>query len=187
MVKEPHPGRVKTRLGADVGQVQAAWWFRHQSGRLIRTLCADRRWETQIAVSPDHEGLTSRVWPRQIARIAQGQGDLGERMARVFRAAPRDANPGPVVIIGADIPAVTSAHIARAFKALGDHQAVFGPAFDGGYWLIGLKHTTTMPRRWLKDVRWSSEHALADSMACLPGKRIAMIDILRDVDTAADL
>ncbi len=187
MVKEPHPGRVKTRLGADIGQVQAAWWFRHQSSRLIRTLTADRRWETQLAVSPDNEGLTSRVWPGQVARVAQGRGDLGARMGRMLRDVTGDANPGPVVIIGADIPAITPAHIARAFKALGDHQAVFGPAFDGGYWLIGLKHTTAVPRHWLKDVRWSSADALVDSMACLPGKRIAMVDMLHDVDTAADL
>ena len=61
MVKEPHPGRVKTRLGRDLGLTRAAWWFRHQTRRLIRKLAQDQRWDTVLAVSPDVEGLESRV------------------------------------------------------------------------------------------------------------------------------
>ena len=129
MVKEPRPGRVKTRLGAGIGMTRAAWWFRHQSGRLIRAMSADPRWETILAVSPDRAGSESRVWPRGPRRWPQGGGDLGRRMGRVFRAFP----PGPVVIIGADIPGVRSADIAAAFAALGRADAVFGPAEDGGY------------------------------------------------------
>ncbi|NOX73555.1 MAG: glycosyltransferase [Alphaproteobacteria bacterium] len=183
MVKEPRPGRVKTRLGADIGMVQSAWWFRHQAGRLVRRLSRDPRWHCVLAVSPDVEGLTSRVWPVNVARIAQGQGDLGARMAWVFRSFPS----GPVVIIGADIPAIEPYHIARAFRALGDHDAVFGPADDGGYWLIGLKRMRALPPDLLGDVRWSSEHALMDSEAGLRDMRIARVDMLRDVDRASDL
>ena len=95
--------------------------------------------------------------------------------------------PGPVCIIGADIPGITSAHIARAFAALGDHEAVFGPALDGGYWLVGLQCTGAVPQGLFQGVRWSTEHALADTMATLPGRRIALIDQLRDIDTVADL
>jgi hypothetical protein len=92
---------------------------------------------------------------------------------------------GPTCIIGADIPGIEAPHIAQAFKALGDHDAVFGPAPDGGYWLVGLKHA---PKPGLfANVRWSTEHALADSRATLPDARIATIATLADVDTAADL
>jgi uncharacterized protein len=183
MVKEPRPGRVKTRLGADIGMVQSAWWFRRQAGRLVRRLSRDPRWLCVLAVAPDVEGLTSRVWPANVARIAQGQGNLGQRMARVFRGLPL----GPMVIIGADIPAIEPAHIARAFRALGNHDAVFGPAEDGGYWLIGLKRMRALPPCLLGNVRWSSEHALVDSEASLKDMRIARVDMLRDVDRAADL
>lgn len=182
MVKEPHPGRVKTRLGRDIGMVGAAWWFRHQTTRLIRRL-TDPRWRTVLAVSPDIEGLTSRVWPESVARIPQGGGDLGDRMGRLFRSLP----PGPVVIVGADIPGITPAHIARAFAALGRADAVFGPAPDGGYWLIGLSRRQSVPAGLFRAVRWSSEHALADTEAGLQGLRITRIDRLRDIDTAADL
>ncbi|MDD9740576.1 glycosyltransferase [Marinovum sp. SP66] len=182
MLKEPRPGRVKTRLGRDIGMGAAAWWFRHQTGRLLRRL-EDPRWQLILAVAPDRDGLQSRVWPAHLQRLPQGGGDLGARMARVFRSLP----PGPACIIGGDIPGVTPAHVARAFAALGGHDAAFGPAPDGGYWLIGLRHPGRAPAGFLTGVRWSTEHAMADSIATLPGHRIARVDRLADVDTAADL
>ncbi|WP_138932951.1 TIGR04282 family arsenosugar biosynthesis glycosyltransferase [Roseovarius arcticus] len=182
MLKEPRPGRVKTRLGRDIGMVAAAWWFRHQTARLIRQV-QDPRWHVILAIAPDRAGLASRVWPAHLPRIAQGGGDLGDRMARLMRVSPA----GPVCIIGGDIPGVRKHHIARAFKALGAHDAVFGPALDGGYWLIGLRRMAAIPTGFLQGVRWSTADALSGSMATLPGARIALVDTLRDVDTAADL
>lgn len=182
MLKEPRPGRVKTRLGRDIGMVAAAWWFRHQTSRLIRQV-QDPRWQVILAVAPDRAGLASRVWPAHLPRIAQGGGDLGDRMARIMRVLP----PGQVCIIGGDIPGVRKHHIARAFKALGANDAVFGPAPDGGFWLIGLRRTAAIPAGFLRGVRWSTADALSGSMATLPGARIALVDTLRDVDTAADL
>ena len=114
-VKEPRPGRVKTRLGAGIGLVPAAWWFRHQSQRLIRRLARDPRWRTVLAVSPDHEGLASRVWPACVARRPQGRGDLGDRMLRALAAEA----PGRVMIVGSDIPDITPDDIAGGFRALG--------------------------------------------------------------------
>ena len=182
MVKEPRPGRVKTRLGRDIGMTRAAWWFRHQSAALLRRI-TDPRWETLLAVAPDHSGLASRVWPAHLPRLPQGPGNLGNRMARLLRSQP----PGPTCIIGADIPGIQRHHIAEAFSALGPNDAVFGPATDGGYWLLGLKRAAPPPPGFLQNVRWSTEHALADSMATLPHHRIALTTTLRDVDTAADL
>ncbi|MCI5098480.1 MAG: TIGR04282 family arsenosugar biosynthesis glycosyltransferase [Rhodobacteraceae bacterium] len=182
MVKVPRPGRVKTRLGKGIGMVAAAWWFRHQTRTLMRRL-RDPRWQIVLAVSPDAEGLCFRGWPGDLPRMAQGQGSLGDRMARALRSAP----PGRVCLIGADIPGIRRHHIARAFATLGQHDAVFGPAPDGGYWLVGLKQAGRIPAGLFDKVRWSSSHALSDSMASLPGKRIALVDQLRDVDTAKDL
>ncbi|QFT79335.1 2-phospho-L-lactate guanylyltransferase [Roseovarius sp. THAF27] len=182
MLKEPRPGRVKTRLARDIGPVAATWWVRHQTTRLLRRL-RDPRWDLVLAVAPDVAGLSSRAWPDDRERMPQGPGNLGDRMARVMRTRP----PGPVCIIGGDIPGITPAHIARAFASLGRNDAVFGPAPDGGYWLIGMKRTRAVPATFLQDVRWSTEHALADSRATLPDSRIGLVDTLRDVDTADDL
>lgn len=226
MVKEPRAGRVKTRLGREIGMVPAAWWMRHQLRALLLRL-RDPRWEIWLAVAPD-AAVMSRAFPVDLARVAQGSGDLGDRMGRVLgrpsstnvcrhydlRGAtdPRVAqsrrpggrvgaarrcrravqtswldHSGPVCIIGADIPGLTRAHVWRAFRALGSSDAVFGPAPDGGYWLIGMKGLRPPPPGLFEGVRWSSPDALADTLATLAGYRVTLVDTLSDVDEASDL
>lgn len=182
MVKEPRPGRVKTRLGRDIGMTAAAAWYRRQSLSTLRAL-RDRRWRVVVAVAPDRAGLASRVWPAGLARVPQGPGDLGDRMGRLFRRMP----PGEVLIVGSDIPGITPGHIARAFEALRGSDAVIGPAFDGGYWLIGLRRQRPVPRGLFRGVRWSGQHALADTVGTVGAFRVTRVDALADVDTAADL
>jgi glycosyltransferase A (GT-A) superfamily protein (DUF2064 family) len=104
-------------------------------------------------------------------------------MARMLRTGAG----APACVIGADIPGINKDRIAEAFKVLGNHDAVFGPAPDGGYWLVGLKHPARQPAGLFQGVRWSTKHALADTIATLPDHRIAKVTPLRDVDTAADL
>ncbi|MBQ0766946.1 MAG: DUF2064 domain-containing protein, partial [Sulfitobacter litoralis] len=153
-----------------------------QTRALIRRV-QDPRWQVVLAVAPDRAGLSSRVWPAHLPRWPQGRGDLGDRMGRMLRGAPA----GPVCVIGADIPGVTAARVVEAFRALGSQDAVFGPAPDGGYWLIGLKRARPVPPRLFENVRWSTEHALADTIATLPDHRIARVATLTDVDTIDDL
>ena len=182
MVKEPRPGRVKTRLGAGIGMAAAAHWFRAQSSALIRRLSRDARWRTVLAVSPDLS-VRSRAWPVASERWPQGSGDLGARMARALRR----FGPGPVMIIGADIPGIEARHIAEAIAALRSHDAVFGPAPDGGYWLVGMRGSA-VPAGFMQGVRWSSEHTLDDTLATLDaGARVARLEVLQDVDTVEDL
>ncbi|MEL7131974.1 MAG: TIGR04282 family arsenosugar biosynthesis glycosyltransferase [Pseudomonadota bacterium] len=181
MLKVPRPGRVKTRLGRDIGMIAAAWWFRHQVSALLRRI-EDPRWRVVLAVAPDHDGLTSRVWPHRFDRWPQGGGHLGERIVRMMRRAG-----GPVCVIGADIPGINRPHIAKAFSALRPSEVVFGPAPDGGYWLIGVKTGSNLALSALDGVRWSTEHALADSRAALGCGRVALVDTLADVDTIDDL
>ncbi|KEJ90578.1 TIGR04282 family arsenosugar biosynthesis glycosyltransferase [Sulfitobacter donghicola] len=182
MLKVPQAGRVKTRLGRDIGMVGSAWWFRHQVRRLLNRI-EDPRWNVILAVAPDRTGMTTRVWPQRFQRMPQGRGNLGDRMERALRAPAI----GPVCVIGGDIPDVNADRIAEAFAALGNHDAVFGPAVDGGYWLVGLKRSKAVPPSIFDGVRWSTEHALSDTMATLPDHRIATVATLRDVDTVADL
>lgn len=181
MIKEPRPGRVKTRLAADMGVIPATWWFRHQSRRLIRRM-QDPRWTLSLSIAPDI-ATASPIWPHNLPRISQGHGDLGRRMARVFRNFP----PGPLCLIGADIPDIRPHHIAEAFDLLGRNDAVFGPATDGGYWLVGLKRTARPPVKLFQNVRWSSPDALSDTVAGLRDMRIGYCAQLRDIDTVDDL
>lgn len=182
-VKAPVAGRVKTRLARTIGAGRAAAVCRRLTGLTIARV-ADRGWRTLVAVDPPVAvQWTSSVWPPEIARIAQSKGDLGQRMAAAIRQAP----PGPVIIIGADAPGVTRARIRAAFRALAGADAVFGPAADGGYWLVGLSRRRPAPAMFQK-VRWSTPAALSDSLLSLPTHfRVRFMDQLRDIDECLDL
>jgi len=178
----PRLGCGKRRLAAGVGDV-AAWRFaRLTLAAVLRRLGRDARWTLWLAVTPDR-AVAARGWPATRARrIGQGGGDLGARMARPLRTLPA----GPVVVVGSDIPELEAHHVARAFRALGRHDAVFGPAGDGGYWLVGLRRCPRVPAGLFQDVRWSTENALADTVAGLPpGTSVGFVDVLEDVDDAA--
>lgn len=174
--RAPRLGGVKRRLAAGIGRRAALDFHRINTESLIRRLGDDRRWRTLLAVTPD-----SWRWPPHIARVIQRGPDLGARMANAMAAAPT----GPVILVGSDIPGITPVGIARAFRALAAADAVFGPARDGGYWLVGVRDRDLL-RRLFRNVRWSTEHALADTIANLPRNRShALADMLEDVDDTA--
>lgn len=174
--RAPRLGCVKRRLAAGIGDMAALRFQRLTTSLLIRRLARDCRWRTVLAVTPE-----SCRWPPDIPRFKQESGDLGHRMAAAFHAMPA----GPVIIVGSDIPDITPRHIAHAFRALRGHDAVLGPAADGGYWLVGLRDRTLL-HGLFKDVRWSTKQALADTVANLPpGRSHASLGVLEDVDDAA--
>ncbi|MGE0408029.1 MAG: TIGR04282 family arsenosugar biosynthesis glycosyltransferase [Amphiplicatus sp.] len=181
-LKAPKAGRVKTRLGREIGAARAALLCRRMTELTLRE--ARGPWRTILAIDPPSALYGWRgLWGASFERMAQAQGDLGARM----RAAMRAVRAGPVVLIGADAPGLRAAHIRAAFKALGAADAVFGPATDGGYWLMGLARRRPAPRLF-ENVRWSSPDALADTLASLPPSfGVARLPVLRDVDEAADL
>jgi rSAM/selenodomain-associated transferase 1 len=185
--KQPRMGRVKTRLAADIGAVRAAAFYRVSLAATLRTVAADPRWTAWLACAPDtataDPALARLRGGLNLHSVPQGGGDLGARMDRMMRRLP----PGPAVIVGSDIAGLTAAAVWRAFRALGDRDAVFGPSPDGGYWLVGFKRAPIVPRPFA-GVRWSGPHALADTRANLGGGlRTALIDTLDDIDTGADL
>jgi rSAM/selenodomain-associated transferase 1 len=175
--RAPRLGAVKRRLARDLGDRAALDFHRRTMVALLRRLVADRRFRTVLAVTPDRARFPL---PVRVARAGQGGGDLGTRMHRAVLRVPR----GRVVIIGCDIPAARAADVRNAFRALGRADAVFGPAEDGGYWLVGL--ALRRPARPFGAVRWSTAYALADTLANFRGRRVAMLRTLRDVDTAQD-
>jgi rSAM/selenodomain-associated transferase 1 len=186
-VRAPQIGTVKRRLSTDIG-VFAAWrFYRSETARLIAELRPHQHHGFRLAVTPDCFTHRGRFWPDGITRIPQGPGNIGERMARVVHAHPHE----PVVIIGSDVPGLKSKHVEAAFVALETHDAVIGPAHDGGYWLIGFRQRPTTPGRWrpglFRNIRWSGPHAMEDTLRAFPrGWRVARLDTLSDVDTKQD-
>jgi hypothetical protein len=143
-------------------------------------LAKDRRWRLRIVVTPDKTHRRARHWRRGVEAVGQGSGDLGIRMRRALE----NCRPGPVVLVGADIPALDARHAAAAFHLLGSRDLVFGPAEDGGFWLVGARHPRRLPPLFER-VRWSGPEALADTLAGLPRRiRVGYVDRLEDVDDA---
>ena len=178
MVKAPRIGQVKTRLGREIGYLKAWGAYRRILGDVLRRLAQDKRWVISLAVTPDATHTKCRLWPLKTQLLAQGSGDLGKRMSRVMDVMP----PGPVVIIGSDVPSIQPCHIWSAFTALGKHDVVFGPAEDGGFWLVGLRRRPII-KNIFKSIRWSTTHALADTRRNLPDRwQVALLGVLMDVD-----
>ncbi len=175
--RAPRLGAVKRRLAREIGDRAALRFHLATMTRLLRALAADRRFRTVLAVTPNRARFRL---PVRVPRLPQGSGDLGARMQRAFRRFPRSR----MAIIGCDIPDAGPGDLRAAFAALGRADAAFGPAMDGGYWLVAM--TPFRPARPFAAVRWSTEHALADTLANFTGRSVARLRLLRDVDTAAD-
>ena len=179
--RQPLLGKTKSRLAADIGAIAAHKFYRKTLHRTAWNLGRDHRWKTWLSATPDISAINKRLWPipPNIALFGQGRGNIGTRMSRVFNALPA----GPIVIIGSDIPSIQKSDIQTAFKALGHNSFVFGPAFDGGYWLIGLNSVTTLPMNLFKNVHWSSPNALSDTLINIPNRfRVQILKKHLDID-----
>lgn len=171
----PRLGVGKRRLARDIGDRAALRASRNMLHTMLRRLRAMRGATRVLAATPDHH---TRINAPGFIRITQGGGDLGTRMHNAIRHYPNR----PVAIIGSDIPAIEAGDLRAAFRALRGCDAAFGPATDGGYWLVGL--AGKRPSAPFARVRWSSEHALADTLENFYGRRIALLRPLDDLDTA---
>ena len=177
-VRAPQLGAGKRRLARAIGEVATVRFERQMLALLLRRLAADRRWRLRIAVTPDVARRRARQWRRGFEATGQGWGDLGIRMRRALASCP----PGPAVLVGGDTPALSARHVAAAFRLLGRCDLVFGPAVDGGFWLVGARRARPLPPLF-EGVRWSSPFALADTLAGVPRRvTVGYVDRLEDVD-----
>jgi rSAM/selenodomain-associated transferase 1 len=163
IAKAPRIGCVKTRLAFDIGAHKAWSFYRHNLNSIVNSLAKSSGWTTWLSVSPDASINKNHMWPAKVPRIPQGLGSLGQRMDKIMQQTPI----GPVVIIGADIPEIDAVHITDAFQLLGHNDVVLGPAQDGGYWLVGQRRRPRIIPLF-DNVRWSSPHALADTVLNIP-------------------
>ncbi|MFV0298081.1 MAG: DUF2064 domain-containing protein [Hyphomicrobiaceae bacterium] len=181
MVKLPIAGCVKTRLAREVGVVEATRFYRSTCQTIVGVLGAQPFWETRVLVTPD-TGLASGMLPVGPGRLAQGRGDLGTRMQRPMQV----LGPGPVCVMGTDIPEVAVADVRQAFRQLGGRDVVFGPAEDGGFWLVGMRRRPRLPDPY-QGIRWSAGDTLDQVMHQLDGYSIGFAALHGDVDEAGDL
>jgi len=169
--KAPVMGKAKTRLAADIGKVHAHRLYRAMLSKVIRQV-QDPRWETVIMATPERAIGLVQEW-EGLPQYPQASGSLSPRLAAVF------TSRSPVIVIGTDCPQVTRSDIADGFKALKRHKAVFGPADDGGFWLMGMN--APVKPEIFENVRWSHEETLSDISDNIQGS-VFKLRTLIDVD-----
>ena len=185
--RAPVPGEVKTRLIARLGARGAAALHAALVERTLETACSARVSRVELCCAPDesHPFFLACAQRFGVALTAQAEGDLGARMHAAFeRVVP---GSGRALLIGTDCPALTSAHLRDAAAALqAGHDAVLGPAEDGGYVLIGLARTSP---RVFDGIGWGGPDVLRDTRARLGalGWRWHELAELWDVDRPDDL
>lgn len=195
-LKSPEAGSVKTRLGASIGMQAAAHVYRSFCADLFETLLALDEIRVWVFFEPsDAEESCHEIFedvgsiPEDWRWIAQSDGDLGARMLAAFTRML--ASGGPAVLIGTDLPTLPKERLDAAFVALKSTPAVFGPALDGGYYLLGLSAAVPMVARsrLFCEIAWSTSEVLSASLTRLreSGLDFQLLPRERDIDTLEDL
>lgn len=201
--KYPTPGYAKTRLASEIGSEKAAEISRKLSERIVRTvrkfICSSG---TQTILSRIHFATKTndnadlqlmREWlgtiekPYEIREelIRQVSGGLGERLTTAFADSfKQDASK--VIVVGADIPEISTQILGEAFKRLDDMDVVIGPTEDGGYYLLGIKERHA---ELFRGVSWSTDSVCETTVRIATGAGLSVgkLCMLRDVDVPQDL
>lgn len=185
MARAPRPGQVKTRLQPLLGPYGCAQLQAALTARTVLLALQVAPLGTFLAI--DQLACGKRAFAGTVTVLVQRGDHLGARM----RSAVEDVlatHQGPVVVIGTDAPTLTPTHLRAAAAALtAGHDAVFGPALDGGYCLLALPRST--PELFAIDpTLWGGPQVLAASLSAAEtaGLRVGMLAPLRDLDTPAD-
>lgn len=192
-VKNPVPGRVKTRLATDIGPERALEMYLSLMGHtFIEASKFGQQYadgNTTIAVYfsdavPVRKDFLLDLPEAFELHQQRGKG-LGERMKNAFEEG-FDKGISQQVIIGSDCPQLAAGHLEQAFNALSTSDAVIGPARDGGYYLLGMGRL----HAGLFDLEaWSHAEVFTQTLARIRDEQLsyAQIEELSDVDTLADL
>jgi rSAM/selenodomain-associated transferase 1 len=181
MTKYPEPGQTKTRLIPALGVGGAAKLHRRLGIHTVKTVGS---FNPEIHYSGGDPNLMHN-WLGDFKYVTQSKGDLGDRMKQAFQLG-FDQGCDRIVMIGTDCPAIDKALIDRAFLALNKIEVVFGPAIDGGYYLIGLRKQIL---ELFSTIEWSTASVLQDSLTIVKDLDLSyeLLEILPDIDRPEDL
>lgn len=180
MAKAPRIGVGKSRLARGIGAVGAWRINRAMQAATVRTALRANAIALLAAPSPDLRVDLPGVWPAQMPRVAQGGGDLGARLTRLFDA----IGDRPCAVIGADCPEADDRALARALKALRRAPAVIGPTQDGGFWFFAAQRARRVAPAFAQ-VAWSTATACMDLQRAVKGC-LELPFTLRDIDAIED-
>ena len=184
--KAPVPGLAKTRLIPALGAAGAAALAERLLLQATAAAVAAQLGPVELCVTPDtrHNSFQALAQQHGLSLAEQGEGDLGQRMQRALQRQLRHHNQ--VLLMGTDAPALDAALLRVAAARLHGCDAVFVPALDGGYALVGLSR----PQPGLfTGMSWSTPQVMQDTRerARAAGLRWAETTAVADIDLPADL
>ncbi len=179
--RNPVLGKCKTRLAASVGDEAALdiylFLLRHTVA-VTTPLKADKR-----VYYSDSMGVND-LWDEEVySKHVQEGADLGQRMARAFKKGFSDGYKN-IIIIGSDLFDLNTEDLNKAFEALKKSDYVLGPALDGGYYLLGMRHFNS---ELFENKTWGSSRVLEQTLADLKGETCTLLPPKNDVDVLEDI
>ncbi len=186
LAKAPVAGFAKTRLIPALGPEGAAALAARLLAHAVATAREAALGPVEVCAAPDTTHPAFQALAGVVALSEQGEGDLGARMARAFERHFAQTDAPPCLLIGTDAPGLDAAALREAAAALVDADAVFVPALDGGYTLVGLRRPAPA---LFTDMRWSTPQVMAETRARAAGLglRVAERPPLADIDEPDDL
>jgi len=179
--KNPVLGHCKTRLAAGIGAQNALEVYKillAHTAKISHPLACTK------VVFYSQEVIETDLWePEFFKKKLQAKGDLGQKMAQAFEWGFEQGYK-KIVLIGTDLIDLEAADIQQAFKALETVNTVFGPATDGGYYLIGQ---AVLQPALFTDIPWSTAAVLEKSLALLPNHSYELLETKNDIDQIEDL
>ncbi len=187
LAKAPRPGTVKTRLIPMLGAQGAADLHARLVEHTLTTASRAARGAVELHGAPADDDFFRLCAARYGVMLVEQRGaDLGQRMYAALEHAFHTTGCHSAVLIGSDSPALTPQHLRLALRALDEgHDAVFSPAEDGGYVLIGVRH---LEARLFEGIAWSTHEVMQQTRSRLRalGWRAAELETLWDVDRPDD-
>ncbi len=182
--KNPVLGKVKTRLAATVGEANALNIYMQLLQHTYQVINQLEGVDTFIFFSDKIEKGLEEVFVEEVHFRVQEGLDLGSRMKKAFEEVISKGYQ-KAVIIGTDCPEISERFIQDAFDILNQSDTVFGPAKDGGYYLMGMKKVIN---ELFQDMSWSHDRVLIDSIEKLNSNKnsYSLLEMLSDIDTEAD-
>lgn len=179
-VKNIKLGKVKTRLAATIGNQGAFDVYTllvDVTEKAIKNIKADKR----IYFS---EAVVENTWTNNFKAVQKGES-LGDRMSNAFKQGFEDGYDR-IVLIGSDLPDITESQINAGLQALQTNEVVFGPAEDGGYYLVGFSKFHDFV---FQNKPWSQDNLLEETLSELKENRVSFstLETLNDIDTFEDL
>ena len=179
-VKNIKLGKVKTRLAKTIG-AQGAFAVYKELVKITELATENIKTDKRIYFS---DVVVDSKWKNDYKTIQEGK-NLGERMKNAFIKGFEDGYER-IVLIGSDLPDIDSNHIEKGLESLKHNDVVFGPAIDGGYYLVGM---TKMYHSIFTNKPWSESHLLEVTLKELDQEKTTytLLEALNDIDTFEDL